>query len=304
MDWDNARVFLAIYRLGTLRAAAAELGIDQATAARRLSTLERTLQARLFLRKPKGYAPTPAGDLAYSAAQQMEIGADKLVRQMQGLDSRLEGSVSIACTDTVVTVFLTSALRRLRERHPGIELRLIASTRLSNLTRREADLAVRSVRPDSPDLVTRLLGRRVLGLYADRHYLERRGWPGANDGLAGHDLVLYPRELAAYQREAICGMSVRGACVAVEANSGMMVAQAVAAGLGIGELPTHLAALFPTLQRLWPEREDSYDMWLVMHRDLYRTARVRAVADAVVEAFSNTSTVQNENDVSLKNGVA
>jgi DNA-binding transcriptional LysR family regulator len=294
MDWDNARVFLAIYRQRTLRAAASELGIDQATAARRLAALERALQAKLFLRLPKGYAPTPAGESAYRAAQQMEAGADALVRRMQGLDERLEGSVSIACTDTAATVFLMPALRRLRECHPGIELRLTASTRLSNLSRREADLAVRSVRPDSPDLVVRHLGRYAVGLYAAGDYLQRRGHPWADEGLAGHDVVIYPRELAAYQREAMCGVSVREASVAVEANTGMMVAQAVAAGLGIGELPTHLAPLFPTLERLWPEREERYDMWLVMHNDLRHTARVRAVAEAVVEAFSQSSLSSKE----------
>jgi DNA-binding transcriptional LysR family regulator len=286
MDWDNARVFLAIYRQRTLRSAAAELGMDQATAGRRLAALERALQARLFLRTPRGYVPTPAGEQAFRAAQQMESGADELVRRMQGLDERLEGSVSIACTDTVATVFLMPALRKLHQQHPDIEVRLVVSTRLSNLMRREADLAVRSVRPDNPDLIARHLGRRTLGLYAAREYLEQRGRPGQHESLAGHDLVLYPRELAPSQRDAMCGVPSAGGRVAVEANTGMMVAQAVAAGLGIGELPTHLATLFPTLERLWPDREDAYDMWLVMHGDLHRTARVRAVAAAVVEAFS------------------
>jgi len=269
-----------------VRAAAAELGMDQATAARRLAVLERALQARLFLRSPKGYVPTPAGEQAFRAAQQMEAGADALVRRMQGLDEQLEGSVSIACTDTVATVFLMPALRRLHERHPDIEVRVIASTRLSNLTRREADLAVRPVRPDSPDLVVRHLGRRLLGLFGSRDYFARRGRPAPEEGLAGHELVVYPRELAAYQREAICGVPVHGARIAIEANTGMMVAQAVAAGLGIAEMPTHLTPLFPTLERLWPEIEEPYDMWLVMHGDLHRTARVRAVADVIVEAFS------------------
>jgi DNA-binding transcriptional LysR family regulator len=286
MDWDNARVFLAIYRHGTLRSAAADLGIDQATAARRLAALERALHARLFLRTPKGYTPTPAGEQAFRAAQAMEAAADDLVRRMQGLDDRLEGSVSIACTDTVAVVFLMPALRRLRERHPGIEARLIVSTRLSNLNRREADLALRPVRPDSPDLIARHLGRRAVALYASRDYLQRRGRPTREAGLAGHDLVVYPRELAAYQREAMCGMPVAGARIAVEVNTGLMLTQAVAEGLGIGEIPTHLAGRFPALERLWPDHEEGYDMWLVMHGDSHRTARVRAVADLVVEAFA------------------
>jgi len=285
MDWDNARVFLAIYRRGTLRGAAAELQIDQATAGRRLAALEAALDARLFLRTPKRYVPTPAGELALLAAEQMEAGAHALQRHTQGLDERPEGIVSLACTDTVATVYLMPALAALRRRHPGVAVRLIASTQLSNLTRREADLAVRSVRPESPDLITRHLGRRAVGLYASVDYLAQRGMPEPGNGLARHDIVVYGREIRGASRELLCREPAHAARVALEVNSGMMMSQAVAAGLGIGELPNHLAALYPNLVRVRPEREDPYDMWLVMHGDLHRAARVRAVADAVVEAF-------------------
>jgi len=286
MDWDNARVFLAIYRRGTLRGAATELQIDQATAGRRLAALEAALDATLFLHTPKRYVPTPAGELALRAAEQMEAGAHALQRYMQGLDDRPEGVVSLACTDTVATVFLMPALAALRRRHPDIVVRLIVSTQLSNLTRREADLAVRSVRPDAPDLIARHLGRRAVGLYASRDYLAQRGMPEPGNGLAGHDIVVYDREIPGASRELLCQEPVQAARIVLEANTGMMLTQAVAAGLGIGELPTHLAALYPNLTRIWAEREDPYDMWLVMHGDLHRTARVRAVADAVVEAFA------------------
>src|SRR5258708_16917826 len=96
MDGDNARFFPAISRRGTLRGGAAELRIDQATAGRRLAALEEALDARLFLRTPKRYVPTPAGETAFRAAEQMEAGAHALQRRMQGLDARLEGAVSLA----------------------------------------------------------------------------------------------------------------------------------------------------------------------------------------------------------------
>jgi NAD(P)H-dependent flavin oxidoreductase YrpB (nitropropane dioxygenase family) len=97
--------------------------------------------------------PTPAGEIAFRAAEQMETGAHALQRRMQGLDERLEGAVSLACTDSVATVFLMPALGALRRRHPGIMVRMVASTQLSNLTRREADLAVRAVLPEAPNLL-------------------------------------------------------------------------------------------------------------------------------------------------------
>jgi DNA-binding transcriptional LysR family regulator len=161
---------------------------------------------------------------------------------------------------------------------------MVASTRLSNLTRREADLAVRSVRPEAPDLIARHLGHRMLGLFATREYLDAHGLPEVGTGLAGQDVVVYDGSFGG-NRDRLCGESFERAHVALETNTGLMLTQAVAAGLGIGEIPTHLARRFPALVRVWPERAERYDMWLVMHGDLHRTARVRVVADVVVEAF-------------------
>ncbi|MDE2288285.1 MAG: LysR family transcriptional regulator [Burkholderiales bacterium] len=289
MDWDNARIFLAIYRQGTLRGAAGVLQIDQATVGRRLAALEKSLDARLFLRTPAGYVPTPAGERACQAAEQMELAAHQLQRQMQGIDERLSGTVRVACTDTVAFASLMSALQRLHATHPDIRMVLSTATHLTNLTRREADLAVRTVRPDSPDLIARHLARRQVGLFAARTYLDAHGMPVPGNALAGHDVVIYQRAVAAYQSEALCGESIANARVALEVNSGLMLLHAVRMGLGIGELPTHMAQSDPLLARVWPERAESYDMWLVMHTDLNRTARVRAVADAIVEVFEQES---------------
>lgn len=287
MNWDNARIFLAIYRQGTLRGAAGELGIDQATAGRRLAALEQSLDARLFLRTPGGYVPTPAGELALQAAEKMEQSAHQLQRQMQGIDERLSGTVRVASTDTVAIGFLMRALRDLHDRHPDIRVVLSTATQLTNLTRREADLAVRTVRPTDPDLIARHLARRESGLYASREYLEKRGEPVPGQALAGHDVVIYQRSIAAYQSEALCDEPIHNARVVLEVNSGLMLAEALREGLGIGEMPTHLSRFYPDLVRIWPERRDRYDMWLVMHGDLNRTARVRAVADVIVSVFQD-----------------
>src|SRR5262245_28436929 len=120
MDWDNARIFLAIYRVGTLRGAAALLQIDQATAGRRLAALESSLDARLFLRTPGGYVPTAAGELAFAAAERMEQAADQLQRQMQGLDHRLSGVVRVATSETVASYYIMEAVRRVHAQHPDI----------------------------------------------------------------------------------------------------------------------------------------------------------------------------------------
>jgi DNA-binding transcriptional LysR family regulator len=286
LDWDNARVFLAICRQGTLRAAAAELRVDQATVGRRLAALEKSLDVRLFLRTPGGYLPTPAGERARLGAEQMEQAAHRLQREMQGTDRRLSGTVRLACTDTTATTFLIPALAGLHRQHPGVRVVLSVATQLTNLTRREADLAVRVLRPDSPDLIARHLSRREVGLYASRDYLARHGEPTPGSAFADHDVVIYQAGVSRLHGESLCGEPIANARVAMEVNTGMMLAQAVRAGMGIGEIPTHLAESFEELVRIWPQRSEDYDLWLVMHKDLHRTARVRAVADAVVDALT------------------
>ncbi|CAB3729836.1 MULTISPECIES: LysR family transcriptional regulator [Achromobacter] len=285
MDWDNARIFLAIYRIGTLRGAAALLQIDQATAGRRLAALESSLDARLFLRTPGGYVPTAAGELAFAAAERMEQAADQLQRQMQGLDHRLSGVVRVAASETVASYFIMEAIRRVHVHHPDIRVVLSASIQISNLTRREADLAIRNVKPDNPDLIQRHLARKEVGLYASRSYLAQHGEPKPGTAFAGHALVTYQQSVLPGWSDTFCGEPTGNGHIAVELNSGMMIIDAVAAGLGIGELPTHMAPAYPELVRIWPTRSEPYDLWLVMHGDLNRTARVRAVADAIVDVF-------------------
>jgi len=284
MDWDNTRIFLGIYRAGTLRGAAALLDIDQATVGRRLNAMEKALNAKLFLRTPSGYVATPAGEIACRSAMQMEEAALQLEREMSGIDNRLSGTVRVATTDTISHAFVMEAMRRLHEQHPDIRIVLEVNTQLSSLTRRETDLAVRTVRPTSPDLISRHLGKRVAGLYATPAYTAARGEPEPGTGFAGHDLVIYHSSVTARQGEKLGGEPITNARVAMEVNTGMVLLEAVQAGIGIGELPIHIADRLPGLRRIWPEREHRYDVYLVMHADLARSARVRAVADAIVDA--------------------
>jgi DNA-binding transcriptional LysR family regulator len=285
MDWDNARIFLAISRAGTLRGAAAALTLDQATVGRRLAAMEQSLNARLFLRTPSGYVATPAGELALSAAEAMEHAADRLQREMQGIDNRLSGTVRVATSDTMASHFVIGAMQRLHAAHPDIRIVLNASTQITSLIRREADLAVRTARPDNPDLISRHLSRRSAGLYAAKTYLAERGVPVPGTALAGHDVVIYQAAVAPRYSEKICGEPIANARVALEVNTGIMLIEATRAGIGIAELPTHMADGDPLLGRIWPERSESYDVWLVMHGDLARTARVRAAADAIIASF-------------------
>jgi DNA-binding transcriptional LysR family regulator len=282
---DNAKIFLAIHRVGTLRGAAEQLHLDQATVGRRLAAMEKSLGARLFLRTSSGYVATPAGELAVGAIERMEQGAEQLLRQTQGIDERLSGVVRLAATDSSAQHFLIGAMQKLHAQHPDIRVVLTTSTEISNLTRREADLAVRTLRPSSPDLISRHLKRMETALYASKDYLKKHGEPVPGTALAGHDVVIYQRAIFARHSTALCGESSANARVVMEVSTGLMLLEAVRAGLGLGELPTYLGDAQPSMRRIWPERTDPYDMWLVLHSDLNRTARVRAVADAIIDAF-------------------
>jgi DNA-binding transcriptional LysR family regulator len=287
MDWDNTRIFLAIHRAGTLRAAAAVLQIDQATVGRRLLALEKSLAARLFLRTPNGYVPTRAGELALPAAEAMERAADQLERQTQGTDERVSGTVRVATSDTIGSSVMIDAVRRVRTAHPDLRVILSTSTQITSLTRRDADIAVRNVRPDNPDLISRHLVRRELGLYASKAYLKTHGEPRRGTAFEGHSVVIYQRVLSMARGDALCGEPLGNARIAMEVNSGLLMIEAVRAGLGIAEIPVYMAVGDARLKRIWPDRGEFYDLWLVMHGDLHRSARVRAVADAIINVLAD-----------------
>ncbi|WP_233237824.1 LysR family transcriptional regulator [Bordetella sp. LUAb4] len=289
MDWDNTRIFLSVYRTGTLRAAAALLQIDQATVGRRLAALEKSLDARLFLRTSNGYVPTRAGELALQAAEAMERAADQLVRQTQGTDERVSGTVRVATSDTIGSHLMIAAVQQVQAAHPDLRVVLTTSMQLTNLARRDADIAVRNVRPDNPDLISRRLARREMGLYASKAYLKAHGEPRRGTAFEGHAVVIYQRALMMTRPDTLVGEPYANARVAMEVNSGLVLREAVRAGLGLAELPVYLAEGDPRLKRVWPDRAEHYDIWMVLHGDLHRSGRVRAVADAIVDVFATNA---------------
>lgn len=286
MNWDDARVFLAVCRESTLRGAARVLGIDQATVGRRVVALEKSLDATLFLRTSEGYALTALGEAALSAVEKMEHSALELERRIQGLDDRLTGEVRVSTTDSLALDFLIPAIARVHARHPDVRVHLDASTQMASLSKREADIAVRNTRPENPDLIARRIARWPLGLFASQGYLDTHGVPLPGTGFEGHDLVIYQPHLQRKDAALVSEPLHRGRVVAT-LGSGLLVRRSIAAGIGLGEIPVYMGEM-DGLVRVWPERTRStpYDVWLVTHGDLQHTARVRAVIDAIVEMFS------------------
>jgi DNA-binding transcriptional LysR family regulator len=286
LNWDDTRIFLAIHRERSLRGAARMVGLDQATVGRRLAALERALGATLFLRTSSGYVPTSVGEVALRAAEKMEQSANDLVRQTQGVDERLAGEVRVTTTDTIGLEFVMSAIRSLHDEHPNVRVLLDTSTQVQNLAKREADIAVRTIRPENPDLLTRKLATWPMGLYASADYLERHGEPVPGTAFEGHDIVCYLPYMQARRQLTLAGEPIHGGRIVSGLNSSLTLRAAVRAGLGLGELAVPIAER-DGLVRIWPERTGAlaYEVWMVTHKDLRHTARIVAMIDHIERAF-------------------
>lgn len=286
IHWDNARFFLAVARAGTLRGAAARLSVDQATVGRRIAALEAALSARLFLRTPSLYVLTSAGEALVAPAEAMEQAALAMERRVAGMDEALSGTIRVATTDSLGKKFVVPAIAKLRRAHPGIDIVCVTSVDIANLTRREADLAIRTVRPDSPELVVRRLAQLEMGIYASRAYVAARGTPREGEAFEGHDLVMYQQPVVPSMWDALCGEPTNRGRVAFQTASTMMLFEATIAGLGLAGLPCFRADDEPELVRVMPHRREHFEVWLVAHLDLYKTARMQALIEVVAEAFA------------------
>lgn len=290
MDWSDARIFLALCRCSTLRAAARSLGVDQATVGRRVTALEKSLSATLFLRTSDGYALTAIGEVALKSAEKMERAALDLESQVRGLDERLTGVVRVSTTDSFAVDFLIPAIAHLHAKHPGIQVQLDASTHMLNLSKREVDIAVRNARPENPDLIARRLARWPVGLFASPAYLQARGTPEPGLHFQGHDLVLFQPHAERIKDLTLVGEPLRSGRVVSTLSSSLLVRRSISAGIGLGELPLYMGER-DGLIRVWPERTSAahYEVWLVTHADLRHTVKIRAVIDEIVGQFASAA---------------
>lgn len=290
MNWDDARVLIALSRSSSLRAASRTLGMDQATVGRRISALECSLSAKLFFKTTDGYVLTSSGEAAMESALEIEKHVLTLQRRVQGTDERLQGVVRVTATDSIAQDFLVPAVARVHLKHPDVQVQIHSSTVFLSLARRETDIALRNVKPDNPDLITRCLAKWTVGLFASPEYLERMGEPQPGAAFAEHDLVIYQPYLDNNKNLHLVGEPITQGKIAAAVSSSLLVRNCIVAGVGLGELPVALARGH-NLTRVWPNRSNPqpYSVWLVTHGDLRHTARVRAVIEELVAVFHEPS---------------
>jgi DNA-binding transcriptional LysR family regulator len=285
MDWDDLRFFLAVARAGTLAGAARALGVDQTTAGRRVAALEERLGATLFQRAPSGLTLSQPGQALLPRAEAVERTVDDLARVAAGEDQRLAGTVRLATSLAMANAFLIRQLEPLHRRHPEIVVELTLGTPQVNLVRREADLALRLGPRGQEGLLARKLGVVGWALYAATRYLAEHGRPRLGHGLAGHAVIGLDGDLKGSPGGKWLGQHAGEARVALRCNDLVAAVRACEAGFGLALVPC-LTARDAAVERVLAGTTLVVDAWLVMHRQVQKTARVRAVADFLVGVFA------------------
>lgn len=277
LGWDDLRVALAVAEAGSLAGAGRRLGVSHATVFRRLNAIEQRLGVGLFERGRAGYVPTAAGEELAATAARVEAEVLEAERRLAGRDLRLSGSLRVTTTDTLLMGLLSPVLADFRRAHPDIQLEVAVSNQLFNLSKRDADVAIRPSSSPPDHLVGRRLGRIAQAIYVRRDLADPRQGDEA-------DWVGPDRHLGYAALEAWMATHCPETRYRVDTVLGMFAA--VRDGLGRAVLPCYLADAEPGLRRLGePIPALATDLWQLTHPDLRRVARVRAFMAFVAEAL-------------------
>jgi DNA-binding transcriptional LysR family regulator len=285
--WELYRTFLAAMREGSLSGAARSLDLTQPTVGRHLDQLEGALGGvPLFLRSQKGLQPTEAALALVPHAETMASAARALIRAASGEAEEARGTVRVTASEVVGAEVLPAIFTSLRERHPRITVELLLSNRNEDLLRRDADLAVRTVRPAHTALVSRRLGDIRLGMFAHRRYEGAHGLPSTLAELGDHALIGFDRETASVRRVRALGVSLDRATFAYRCDSDLAQLAMIRAGFGIGICQRGIALRNPDLVPVLPDAfRFELPVWVVMHEDLRASRRMRLMFDHLAEGL-------------------
>ena len=283
-NWDGFRYFIAAAEGGSLTAAAKQLGSNQPTVGRQIDALETALGLKLFQRSVKGLILTEEGALVLEQAQEMRSVVDKIQRNNQGEEQEISGTVRLALPEGLCLEVLTPILPLFYRDYPNINLILNVSSNSANLTRGEADIAVRLFRPREANLVARHLGRMSMGLFASSAYLENRGYPATAAELKQHRIIAYGDQLSALAENQWLLKQAASLSSALSSDNTIARLKATVAGVGISIQPQLFCRFNPELV---PVLEDiklpDHEVWIAYHSDLRHLARIRAVVGFISE---------------------
>ncbi len=282
MNWDGLRYFVAAAEGGSLTAAAKALGSNQPTVGRHIDTLEEELGIKLFQRSVKGLTLTDEGAQLLDHCRVIESQIVKIRRTVSG-EEEVSGTVRIALPEGLCLEVLTPLLPQFYRQYPDIRLILNVSAGAANLTRGEADIALRLFRPRESELVVKQIGQMRMGLYASRAYIHAFGHPSEIGDLEQHRLIAYGDQLSSMPENRWLNDQAPQAAQVLSSDSTSTRLQATLAGVGISILPQTIAQKNPKLLPLLENIQlPGYELWLVYHNDLRHIARIRAVVSFLV----------------------
>lgn len=291
LDWNHMRAFLATVERGSLSAAARQLGLTQPTLSRQIAALEDRLGLLLFERLGKRLQLTQAGQQLAGHVREMGAAADRVGLAASGQSSDISGIVRITAIDVFAAYLLPSVHERIRAMAPGIILEIIASNAVDDLMRREADIAIRHVEPTQPDLIARRCPDIEVGLYAATSLLDRIGRPIAPTDLAEMPFIGYPDYEAMIEHLQKRDIALRAETMSWRCASTLINWELVRRGLGIGIMFAGVGADMTGVEPVLPGVSPLIaPMWLVAHRELHTSPRIRLVFDALHEALSHRAT--------------
>ncbi len=283
MNWDDLRYVLALSKSGSLARAAKMLRVDHTTVGRRVEAAEEALGVKLFARTTSGYVPTADGERVMADLRGVENAVHALERGADARKHAVEGTVRVTSPETFGATYLAPLLAALGNRHPGLAIELVTTGAVLDLSRREADIAVRFFRSPHENLVVKRVGQVAYGLYASKAYLAKRPLKDLAK-LREHAILTCPEGPNVVDGTWVAELT-GGASPALLCDFTLALLEAARAGNGIAVLPRYLGDREATLRRLPAASEPSEPIWVTVHCDVKDTPRVRAVLDALDAAF-------------------
>lgn len=287
LDWNQLRAFLETAETGSLSAAARKLGLTQPTLSRQVAAIEQRLGVTLFERVGKAVVLTSTGLDLLEHARTMGSAAEELALTATGRSQAVEGVVSISASDAVAAYLLPRILHRIREAAPRVIVEVVSSNALSDLRRREADIAIRHVSPAEPDLIARLLREATASFYASEAWVAAHGHPRTADEAVAHELIGMDRSGGFLEHLRAHGLPLTTANFKLYSENSVTAWEMVRQGLGIGVMMDDVARLTPGVVRVLDEVAPiHFPIWLVTHRELRTARRIRVVFDLLAEQLS------------------
>jgi len=284
VNWDNLRYVLMVAEKGSIAAAARELKVNRTTVLRRINTFQDNLNCRIFERSDSGYVLTPEAEKMIDAAREVENTLFNMQRQIAGRELRLEGELRVTTTDTLIVSLIGPHLASFHDKHRHIVVNVVMTNSILDLSRRDADVAIRPTRSPEGNLVGRRLADIHFGIYASPDYLKTC----STDKLSDYSWIGFDTELQATPPGIWLDANIPAEKICLRGDSFIALKVASENGMGLSLLPHYLGDSSETLQKL-PIVIDELNtgLWLITHPDLIRSAKVHAFMDHFAEAMGN-----------------